>query len=298
MLPKARELELDNAGSIESVLDALAGRLGPAAASIAGRLSRADAPAGQQSQNDLLVARLLGECRSKRFDAARDMAARLDDAPARVQSLELIRFSEAADAIGRKNLESALQHANGLRAGVKRALLYAGIAAAQPDGKQALETLKLALKDLEVLPLEHRARLLMPIAKITFEADPQAGYVTVAQAVTTLNEARMTPRKWPFDPRAHRAKYSSFLRGARDASTDASRILHGARGFNEAILTELTRRNFSLHVRGVETPPLPVLLRSLRGADLDRIESIITELRDETALSEALISTLELRLRQ
>jgi hypothetical protein len=243
-------------------------------------------------RGDRAIGQLLSAAASGRFDEARGLLTRVDDAGVRGQARAVIDFAEAARSIQTRNIERALFLANRLKPGVKRGLLYAGITSAAPPG-QVFEIASLGRKDAEILPAEQRVVILSAVAAAMLRHDTEYVLGLVRDIVASANASLEAPRRWLFSPRVVRLSY----RGPVAFASDSSLILFGNRGLYEVIDGGLGRHNFHLNVPGVTALSLPALVTMATAVDGQRLETIILDLRDETSLAAALNGLVEMRLK-
>jgi hypothetical protein len=163
------------------------------------------------------MAAIFAAIEQKRFPEARELA-KAQNSATRAQAASAVDFLEAADAIARRDLGWANTLANGLEPGVKRVLLYAGIAAASPDREGAFGVIQLAMRDIAEMPSEYRMFTLASCAGAIARLDPETALALVGQYITAANDALAQP--W---------------RGRRGAGRAA--ILFNRRGLAEVIAT-------------------------------------------------------------
>jgi len=150
-------------------------------------------------------------------------------------------------------LQTAFGIANSLEPGIKRGLLYAGIAAAgdRDLGEQAYS---LAIRDAQSAPSEQGVAILTALAGAKIGTDPEAVIVVLGQVVAALNSERR----------------SSDWSGS-DFIVDGRKVYH-----------------VRLQVPGVTALTLPQLLEKTKPLDFRRLESVVLQLRDEARLAAAL----------
>jgi hypothetical protein len=296
MLPKAEDVAPDLVDKLREALVPivqLAGSgVGQVQAAIGGSQG-ADAEGGEGPRNrDRLVRRVLAATGMRKFTEARDLLKSVDDLPVRSQVGPLIDFAEAAAALENKDVQWSFTLANSLRGGVKRALLYAGLAAAARDRGQALGYVALGLRDTELLPAEQRMLTTAGLAGAMLRVDADNGLSALNLFVKAANDAYSSPREGRFDPQVIR-RHSPLSKAT--TFTDSSLILANSRCLCEAIDTGLGRHNFALKVPGLQQTELTAVVRNASGVDTERLEAILLALRDETLKAAGLNALAALR---
>jgi hypothetical protein len=215
----------------------------------------------------------------------------VDDLDIRNQVTDLIAFAQSAASLEKRDVQWAFTLANTIRGGVKRALLYAGIADAVATREDAFGYFHLGIKETESLPAEQRMLTLSALAGSMLRHDPDSVYLAVAQWVSAANHAYTSPHQGIFDPKVIHKIYS----GKITSTTDSALILANRRHTAETVDTGLGRHNFALKVPGAGDFNLPAVLRK---AELDpqRLEGILLSLRDETLLAATLNAVVAMRL--
>ena len=290
LLPQARDLMPDSVADLESALAEIAQAF-PAVANQVQFALRAPQNLNPDSgdpavRNFWLTGQIQGAVAGAQFDRARQLLARLDDPPVRGQINALIAFNEAARALENKS-DQALSLANQLKPGIKRSMLYIGMIAGSTRPDVALGLVPLAAKDIALLPAEQRVRLLSALAASLVRVDTETSFGILNQLVASYNDVRTNPRRGKFEP----AKVSR-------ATSDSSLILPGNRGFYEAVQTQRGRRNFGLHVPGVDAFTLAAFLAAADPKDYERLSAAILGLRDETTQAAAWVTLAQLRLKK
>lgn len=222
----------------------------------------------------------------KRFAEARQLAKYVQNTATRGQAMAAVDFLEAADAIGRRDLAWANTLANGLDAGVKRVLLYGGIAASSPDREGAFGVIQLALRDIAELPSEYRMFTLAACGSAVVKVDPDTALAILGQYITAANDAFAQP--W----RGRRGTQQYFAGVPIRAA-----ILFNRRGLAEAISAPANRHRYVLRVPGATAFTLPDFLRAAKTLDHARLEAAVLSLKGETPQADGLIALAELRLR-
>ncbi len=237
-------------------------------------------------RNFWLTRQIQGAIAATQFDRARQLLPRLDDSPVRSQISAIIAFNEAGHALENKS-DQALSLANQLKPGIKRSMLYIGMIAGSRSPDVALGLVPLAAKDVSTLPAEQRVRLLSALAASLIRVDTETSFAILNQLIAAYNDVRANPRRGKFEP----AKVSR-------ATSDSSLILPGNRGFYEAVQTQRGRRNFGLHVPGVDAFTLTAFLAAADPKDYERLSAAILGLRDETTQAAAWVTLAQLRLKK
>jgi hypothetical protein len=223
---------------------------------------------------------VIAASQAKQFGDARELVRRVNDAAARRIAAELVDFAESADAISRKDLQWATTLANGLRPGVKRALLYAGIAAAAPTREGAFEMIQLGMKDITDLVPEQQMFLFAASGIAAFRLDPDTALMVLGEYVRASNDAYATPRR-------RNRRVGTTVGPGRGTAT----ILYNRRGLAEVVDDgSAVRYRFPLRVPGVTEMTLAGFLRAGRRADPERLESNVVALKSETQLADGLIA--------
>lgn len=232
------------------------------------------------------IAGVFAAVAQKRFPEARQAAKYVQNAATRGQAVAAVDFLEAADAIARRDIGWANTLANGLEAGVKRILLYAGIAAVSPDREGAFGVIQLALRDIAELPSEHRMFTLAACGSAVIKVDPDTALAILGQYITAANDAYAQP--W----RGRRGTLQYFAGVPLRAVT-----LFNRRGLAEVIAAPAGRHRYVLRVPGAAAFTLPEFLRAAKALDHARLEGAVLSLKGETQLADGLIALAELRLR-
>ena len=290
LLPQARDLMPDSVSDLESALAELASAFPAIASQVQSALGAPQNPdpdSGDPAvRNFWLAGQIQGVVAAGQFDRARQLLTRLDDPPVRGQISALIAFNEAARALENKG-DQALSMANQLKPGIKRSMLYIGMIAGSASPDVALGLVPLAGRDIALLPVEQRVRLLSALAASLAPVDKETSFGVLNQLIAAYNDVRANPRRSKFDPA-----------GVRRATTDSSLILPGNRGFYEAVQTQRGRHNFGLHVPGVDAFTLTAFLAAADAKDYERLSAAILGLRDETTQAAAWVTLAQLRLKK
>jgi len=184
---------------------------------------------------------------------------------------ELILFGEAAETLAAGGHESALGVAARLPAGLKRALLYYGAASLRlkaGDRESGFPLLLAALQDAAGVAPGDRARVLLQVAKSMAPVEREFALAVLSDAIRALNETQ-------------------------GSGTDLRR-----RGFSEALRTGSYSTDVRLSIPGLEKTGLLVAenLPAFTHGDLDRLEAVVEELRDEPQLAGVLVILAESRI--
>ncbi len=191
-------------------------------------------------------------------------------------------------------MQWAFTLANGIRPGVKRALLYVGLTAAARDRGEALGYFGLAIRDAELLPAEQRMVIAAALTNVMLHVDTDNGIRALNLFVKAANDAYSGPREGRFDPQVFR-KHS--LRSEATTFTDSSLILMNSRCLCEIVDSGRGRHSFTLKVPGVQLTQLDAVVRNATGADTEPLEAALFSLRDETLMASGLNALAALRLR-
>lgn len=230
--------------------------------------------------------------RRKKFEEARYALNGLGDARLSPRLRSLIDFSEASAAISRGDLGRARELTNSLQTGgVKRGLLYAGIAE-KSDIITAQQLSFSASREAQALPAEFRAAILSATA-VSLLRDPDRAYPIMRDIVTAMNEARINPRAARFEPRPD---IGTATRGA-GGGTDVSAIPLAASRFWEVLDSGTGRFNFDLAVSGADVFTLPAVILRATRFDPKRLEALAMSLRDDAKQAEAMLAVAALRLK-
>jgi hypothetical protein len=199
---------------------------------------------------------------------------------------------ETLDTLEVKDFDQAFQLASGLRTGVKRALLYAGIMASAPR-EVALQVTSLATQDASELTAEHRAAVLSAASAALLHADPARALTLVSEVVKALNSVAVQPHRGVFDPRKERP---AAVAGDA-ASTDVPQLLLRDSRIDEVVDSGRRWYVVELRVPEITAFSLPAVIRSAAALDPASLEAVLLDLRDEARLASALNALAELRLK-
>ena len=294
MLAKARDLAPADVDQLEEVLVQLQALNGAAASQVAARL--ATATGDPNSEDDAaarahVMAKVFQAMGAGRFADAREVNKGNSDLVSRNQVASLIDFAESANAASHRDVAWASTLADSLVPGIKRSVLYAGIAAASRPRDAALGPFQLAMKDIESLPAEQQMFTLAANAGAIFPADPDNGLMALGLLIDAANDAYTRPHRGVFDPKVLRRYSAKAALG-----TDSSLVLFNRRGLCEVVDTGQHRYNFALRVPGAEALRLPAVMSQARGVDPARLEALIAGLHDETQMALALNALAAARL--
>jgi hypothetical protein len=237
-------------------------------------------------RRDRLIAKFRTEWSSGRLDRAAELMSRIDDQVVRSQLDGLMRWGQVLAAMRQKNFDRAMSLAHVFQPGARRALLYTSIAGVTKDRVLAQEAVKLAWRDVEPMPAEQRAYLLMPIAARMFDLGQDTAYTVLGQVVTAFNDARTRPRRFRFNARAERTLFNAN----KDPNLEGNILIRNGRGVSEALDSGRSRFSFPLQPPGVDAFDLPKLVQYAKTADTERIESVLLQLRNEAKLVSALVA--------
>ncbi len=294
MLAKARDLAPADVDQLQETLVQLQALNGAAASQVAARL--ATATGDPNSEDDAaarahVMAAVFQAMGAGRFADAREVNKGNSDLVSRNQVASLIDFAESANAASHRDVAWASTLANSLVPGIKRSMLYAGIAAGSRLRDAALGPFQLAMKDIESLPAEQQMFTLAANAGAIFPADSDNGLMALGLLIDAANDAYTRPHRGVFDPKVLRRYSAKAALGS-----DSSLVLFNRRGLCEVVDTGQHRYNFALRVPGVETLRLPAVMSLARGVDPARLEALLAGLRDETQMALALNALAAARL--
>ena len=232
------------------------------------------------------------------FAEAREIAQQMDDRDLRRQALTLVDFGEALETLREGDRETALQLTADLPPGVKRALLYLGVAAEhvkEGESDRALDALRLSLEDTGRVDLRHRPYLLLAMSKVAASVDQQWAVTILQQAVDALND--MDHR----EKGTHGAGPGSWSRDSRPRGVPAPEgveIRATSNGFNMVFEFGDRRSSFYLRIPGVTGYDLPNVLPAFASADAEQVEAIVSGLHSERRLALGLAHAAEARLQK
>ena len=295
LLPKASDMAPDTTDRLQQVLVQLQALASSAATEVQSQLAvgangaRSESDAAARAHTIAAVWHAVGQ---GHFAEARELGKGNSDLVSRSQIASLIDFAESGAAASHKDIAWASTLADSLVPGIKRSLLYAGIAAASGSRDVALGPFQLALRDIRPLPAEQRMFTLAGNAGAIFGAAPDNGLLALGLMIDACNDAYVSPHKGFFDPQVLRRPSPKG-----SISTDSSLILFNRRGLLEVVDTGQHRYNFTLRVPGVEALRLPAVLPLARGVDPARLEALILGLKDEAQMAEALNALVAVRLK-
>ena len=232
------------------------------------------------------------------FAKAREIAQQMDDRDLRRQALTLVDFGEALETLREGDRETALQLTADLPPGVKRALLYLGVAAEhvkEGESDRALDALRLSLEDTGRVDLRHRPYLLLAMSKVAASVDQQWAVTILQQAVDALND--MDHR----EKGTHGAGPGSSSRDSRSRGVPAPEgveIRATSNGFNITFGWGGRRSGLYLRIPGVTGYDLPNVLPAFATADAEQVEAIVSGLHSERRLALGLAHAAKARLQK
>jgi hypothetical protein len=294
LIPRVSDLAPDEADRLRELLAQLQVLAGTGASQVQSQLAlstldpNSEDEAGKRAH---VIRAVFSAVAAGKFAEARELGKGNSDLVSRNQIASLIDFGEAAAAASHKEIAWASTLANSLVPGVKRSMLYAGIAAVSSGREAAIGPLQLALRDIQALPAEQRTFTLAANAGAIFNIASDNGLTTLGLLIEAANDAYMRPRKGFFDPKILRR----FDRKA-DLGTDSPLILFNRRGLCEVVDTGQHRYTFGLKIPGVSALTLPAVLPLVREADPARLEALILGLQDEMQLAYAMNALAAIRL--
>jgi hypothetical protein len=291
MTAHARELELSTSTELMQLSTRLyTGQAGQVEVAVGGGVG--DVEASEGARVSKRMREILTAIRRKKFEDARRALNGLGDAQVSPRLSSLIDFAEASAAVSSGALQLATSLASGLRpGGVKRTLIYAGVAE-KSDIVRAQQLASIASRDVQALPAEFRAAMYSALAAALL-GDPDRAYLFMRDIVTAMNDARINPRAARFEPRP---EIGAMSRGA-GGGTDVSGIPLATSRFFEVLDTGTSRYSMDLSVAGVNAFSLPVLLSRATHFEMQRLEALVSSVRDDAKQAEAMLAIAGLRLK-
>lgn len=210
---------------------------------------------------------------ARRFDAARTILGGYPMGPAKDRLVQLVQFGEAAESLQAGDIDGALALARPLQSDLSRTLLYlgAGATALSSDSSLAASLLSLAAGAVDKCPATSRSTLWLTLAALQARSDSAAAFLALGQSVKTGNEA-----------------------GARSTGND---IRASETGFIATWGAGGGRRSqFWLRVPGVDGYTFATTLPALVAGDADRVDSILSSIKNADRCQEARIQALAARL--
>jgi hypothetical protein len=284
LLPKARDLQLADADSLDKFVVQMQTENSAAAAGVEAKLGGEPAATSTQSKFARLMTQIRTAIAAGRFADAREILMQVDGVTVRSLVGSVIDFSEAAYAIRGKDSDRALALAGNLSGGVKRALLYAGVVATSTNRLTSIFALHLGLRDADLLSYEQRMAMLPALGTASSAVDRDETQAVLSLLIASLNDADNNPRKIKFDPR-----YSFAF--------DGPRALSGSGGFQEVIQGLQGRQSFPLKVTGVNAFSLEGFIAQAKNVDFMRLEASVETLRSELQLTKGYLALARLRLK-
>jgi len=285
LLPKARDSALGDADTLEKIVGQMQEQNPSTGPAVEGKLGAEPVTVeSPRAKFRHLMTQLRSALSAGRFTEAREILAEVDGVTVRSVIGSVIDFAEAANAVRGKDSDRAMALAGRLPAGVKRALVYAGIVATSADRVTAIFALHFGLKDADLLSYEQRTAVLPALATASSGVDRDETQAVLGLLIAALNDANTNPRKIRFDPR------SPF-------SFDGPRILFGSSGFEEVVQGNQGRQTFPLRVTGANAFSLADFIGQAKGVDFMRLEASVQGLRNELQLTKAFVALARLRLK-
>lgn len=284
LLPKARDLELDEADRLQKAVDQMQAQNAGVAGAVEAKLGAQGGTGAGQSNFARLMALIRAAMNAGKFTQARDLLREVDGVSTRSRIAAIIDFNEAAYATRGKDSDRALQLAGGLAGGVKLGLLFAGILATSPDPVTALSALHLGVKDAELLSYEQRMALLPALGAACMKVDAEESLSVLRQIIGAYNDANVSPRK---------ARFAPWDTGV----FDGRRIVFGPAGFTEVIHTGTRQQSFSLKAPGVTAFSLEAFIAQAKDLDFPQLAAAIGELHNELQLTKGYLALAGLRLK-
>ena len=285
LLPKARDLALADADTLEKFLGRMQAQNSNVAAAVEAKLAPEPSSLLQTpAAFSHLVAQIRAAISAGGFAEAREVLTEVDGVTVRSLIGTVIDFSDYAYSLRGKDSDRAMALAGKLPAGLKRALLYAGVVAASSNRLTAIFALHLGLKDADLLSYEQRMAVLAALATAASGVDRDETQAVLSSMIASANGANFSPRKSRFDPK------SPF-------SFDGPRILRGPDGFQELIQGAHGRATFPLKVTGVTAFSLEDFVAQAKGVDFMRLAATVEGLHNELQLTRAYLALARLRLK-
>ena len=297
MLSKVDDFAPEDAEKLRSVVPQIEQQAGSAASQVQNAVAGTEMPdpkggEGARQQNHI-VRQVFGMIGLKQYAEAREMVQKIEDASIGWQVRTLVDFGETTAALDRKDAQLAFTLSSPIRGGVKRALLYAGMAATARGPEEALNYLGLGVHDTELLPAEQRMVTAMALTNSILGRDIENGILALNLFVRAANDAYTNPHQGRFEPDAVRKAYSR----SATTFTDSALILANRRCLCEVVDTGRGRHTFSLKVPGVEPSTFTGAIVNFSPADFQRLEEVLAGISDENLMSSQLNLLAALRLR-
>lgn len=284
LLPKAQELGLADAATLQRLLGQAQAQNPDVAAAVQAKLAPGSSLFPTPAEFAHLTAQIRAAISASRFAEARNILTEVDGVTVRSLIGSVIDFSEYAYPLRGKDSDRTMALAGKLPAGMKRALLYAGVVATSSNRLTAIFALHLGLKDAELLSYEQRMAVLPALATAASGVDRDETQAVLSSIIASANGANTSPRKSRFDP-----KYPF--------SFDGPRVLRGPDGFQELIEGAQGRATFPLEVAEVTAFSLEDFIAQAKNVDFMRLEATVEGLRNELQLTRAYLALARLRLK-
>jgi hypothetical protein len=224
------------------------------------------------------------------FARARKYASDLEIKEFRAQFLSAIDYMEAAKAVEEGRFDAALALGKNLPAGVERALLQTVLAAAQiakGDSKAAFSLLDAAQRDSENVSLSVRPTLLVAITSVLARIDRDAALELLTRVVAAFNARDISEK--PGESVQVFTGRTTVRGGSQSSAPDADAQLGAnSSGFFKTLFLGRGVRSLQLKSKGIEAYDLNAKLLRLFSADAERVDAILSQLREEARLGPAL----------
>jgi len=188
--PKADDYAADYADKLREALPQITELAGSGAGHVRSAFTGAQGadPGGGEAAHvrDRLVTKVPALAGAKQFSEARDLLHGVDDQGVSGQVRTLVDYAEAAGALERRGPRWAFTLSNTIRGGVKRALLYAGTAAATQDRDEALPYFQLGVRDTELLSAEQRMVTTAALSSVMLPKDAESGFLALSLLVKAM----------------------------------------------------------------------------------------------------------------
>ena len=279
LAPKARQLEDEHVTAFENAQPVLEAALGDEAVKI--RAKMGDPPPPQKIESGSAQATLMALSRARAAyvagadDGVRAALTELGNHPARAKIQDLLQFSETGESFASRDIEAFLQRQAMQRelypdAGMKRALLYAGMALSARDHATALKAMALGLSDAAALPAAQRPCVLSPLAASALPAAPDQALQILREWVKADNDSAGSPAQ-PADD------------------------LCRSTGPVEVVAAGAANAAFPLKVPGFTDFSIEAFLGKIQPADFSAAAEAVLGLSDEPHLVNALLSLAQFR---
>ena len=273
LAPKAHEFAPNYEARIESEVDRLKTAAGPDAPAIQAALSAVAPNSKAANTESAMLMEIKGLWKDGDYAAARANLSALADGPARRQIEALIRFGEAVRGVDPDTASRIADRPLLDEPGVKRSLVYAMAATLARNQTDVPRALSLGVKDIEGLPASQQICTLTPLAAVQTSA-LNRNLAILEQAVKSANEV--------------------FATNASDAALD---IRCQKTGPVEYVRIGDEVAAFRLTLPAGAVFSISSVVQRADAVDSERLERVISELRDPIQQAEALLVLADLRFR-